>query len=194
MFNNGVATIKRIKMKQVVYVLFSILLLAGIIGVLFYVNSMKPLSIAQKAAKDFPQYVELFEEHNELINRVNDMLISVYDDIPGNAHIYYEPDNGTIFVTHPSDRNIQPLEDVQHLSEQDKEDVQLFIKLLNPRDYPMWLSPNSYRIVYNNRRAWIEINKFNQQPDNLTPKIIVSNLPLDNNWYLVAVANEDHVY
>lgn len=181
---------KRIKSrKKIVYAMLTTLFVIGIIGIFLYVESTTPRSIAQKAAKDFPQYIECFEANNELINRVNTILESVYAAVPGDYHIYYEPENGTISVG-----SNQLLDDVQFLSEQEKGDIRLLIEVLNPHDYPMYLSYNSYTVVYASRRAWVEFNKFDRQIDNLTPDIIIRSLPLDNDWFLVAVANEDHVY
>lgn len=181
---------KRLKSRnKIVYTVLATLFVIGTIGIYRYVESTKPRSIAQKAAKDFPQYIERFEANNELINRVNNTMELVYASIPDDYYIYYEPENGTISVG-----SNQFLDDVQFLSTQEKEDIQLLIEVLNPQDYPMYLSHNSYTVIYARRRAWVEFNKFDRQVENLMPDIIVSSLSLDNDWYLIAVANEEHVY
>ena len=185
----GVVNIKQVKSNKILHAVIGILLFIGIIAILLYIKSTTPRSIAQKAVKDFPQYIECFEANNELINRVNNILESVYVAVPGDYHIYYEPENDTIYVG-----SNQFLADVQFLDEQEKKDIRLLIEVLNPQDYPMYLSHNSYIIVYASRRAWVEFNKYDRQIDNLTPDIIISSLALDNDWFLIAVANEDHVY
>jgi len=120
---------------------------------------------------------------------VNNILESVYAAVPGDSHIYYEPEYGNIYV-----EGNQLLDDVQFLTANEKKDIRLLMEVLNPQDYPMYLSHNSFIVVYASRRAWVEFNKFDRLIDNLTPDIIISSLPLDNDWFLVAVANEDHVY
>jgi len=184
-----VVNIKQAKSNKILHAVIGILLFIGIIAIILYIKSTTPRSIAQKAVKDFPQYIECFETNNELINRVNNILESVYVAVPGDYHIYYEPENDTIYVG-----SNQFLADVQFLDEQEKKDIRLLIEVLNPQDYPMYLSHNSYIIVYASRRAWVEFNKYDRQVDNLTPDIIVSSLALDNDWFLIAVANENHVY
>lgn len=120
---------------------------------------------------------------------MNNILESSYAAVPGDSHIYYEPEYENIYVG-----GNQLLDDVQYLTAHEKKDIRLLIEVLNPQDYPMYLSHNTYIVVYAGRRAWVEFNKFDRQIDNLTPDIIISSLALDDDWFLVAVANEDHVY